>query len=135
MRQHINDGNDSNLTGKSLMLFKREYFTSIINYIAILIIILCFAGCKEDTYISSNVTEVEISSSHFWILQSFSTNNDDVAVVVLEEDSGDHKMFMNLKKDSDGSLIYNSPTISDGRLEKKGVYIVKEKQLVYLPAK
>ena len=101
------------------MLFKREYFTSIINYISILIIVLC----------------VEISSSHFWILQSFSTNNDDVAVVVMEEDSGDHKMFMNLKKDSDGGLIYNSPTITDGKLQKKGVYIVKEKQLVYLPAK
>ena len=117
------------------MLFKREYFTSIINYISILIIVFCFTGCKEDTYISSNVTEVEISSSHFWILQSFSTNNDDVAVVVMEDDSGDHKMFMNLKKDSDGGLIYNSPTITDGKLQKKGVYIVKEKQLVYLPAK
>ncbi len=117
------------------MLFKREYSTSIINYISILIIVLSFAGCKDDTYINSNVTEVEISSSHFWILQSFSTNNDDVAVVVIEEDCGNHKMFMNLKKDSDGSLIYNSPTIVDGRLKKKGVYIVKEKQLVYLSAK
>lgn len=115
------------------MSSKREHFTAVINYTLMFIIVIYFGGCKKNTYISSNVSKTEISSNRFWILQAVSTNNDDIAIVIIEEDCGD-KMFMNLEKDFDGSLIYNSPNIVDGKLKNKGVYIVKEKGLVYLPA-
>ena len=110
----------------------RRYFILTACFYAIFIAVIYLGGCKENTYINSRISEVEISSTRFWVLQIFSTNNDDIVIVVIEKDSGNDKMFMNLKKDFDGSLIYNSPTIVNGKLKKNGLYVVKEKQLVYI---
>ena len=109
-----------------------RYFILTACFYAIFIAVIYLEGCKENTYINSRISEVEISSTRFWVLQIFSTNNDDIVIVVIEKDSGNDKMFMNLKKDFDGSLIYNSPTIVNGKLKKNGLYVVKEKQLVYI---
>ena len=116
------------------MQFWRKYFILIIHFISTCIIVVYLGGCKTRTNVSSYMTEFEISSIKFWAVQTLSTNNDDVAVVVIEKDIGDDKMFMSIENDSDGNLTYNSPTIVNGKLKKKGLYIVKENQLVYIPA-
>lgn len=118
------------------MPFCKKYSLLIIYFISIFIIVIYLVGCKrceKRTYVSTYINgDIEISSVKFWILQAFSTNNDDVQVVVIERDIGDGEMFMRLRSDDNGNLTYNSPTIVNGRLEKKGLYIVKENQLIYL---